>query len=44
MIELLKAISESPADANAFAGLDAGTVRCEDFFHPDNVQRILKRS
>ena len=24
------------------AGLDAGTVRCEDFFHPGNIHRILK--
>jgi flavin-dependent dehydrogenase len=44
MMELLRAVSDSPEDAGRFVGIDAGTVRCEDFFHPENVQRILARS
>jgi len=44
MVQLLEAISRSPEDANHFVGLDAGTVRCEQFFHPGNVQRIMRQS
>ncbi len=43
MVELLVALSENPADADQFVGLDAGTVRCEDFFDPVNIERILRR-
>jgi len=31
----------SPADANRFAGIDGGTVRCEDFFDPANLGRLV---
>ncbi|MFN7923042.1 MAG: NAD(P)/FAD-dependent oxidoreductase [Bryobacteraceae bacterium] len=41
---LLFAISKNQEAADRFAGIDAGTVRVEDFFHPDSVQRILARA
>lgn len=41
MLQLLEAISRSPEDAAQFVGLDAGTVRCEDFFDPENIRRII---
>jgi hypothetical protein len=43
MVNILASISKSPEDASRFAGIDAGTVRCEEFFHPENVRRLLGR-
>jgi len=43
MINILAAISSSPEDASRFAGIGAGTVRCEEFFHPENVTKLLGR-
>ena len=43
MLEILAAISKSPEDACRFAGIDAGTVRYEDFFHPESIERLLGR-
>ena len=35
-------LASNPEEASRFAGIDAGTVRCEEFFHPDNVARVLR--
>ena len=43
IIEILEAVSRNPAHADRFAGIDAGTVRCEDFFHPESIRTLLGR-
>lgn len=42
MMRLLSALASLPEEAAKFVGLDARTVRCEDFFAPANVERIVK--
>jgi 2-polyprenyl-6-methoxyphenol hydroxylase-like FAD-dependent oxidoreductase len=42
MAALLTALASNPEEASRFVGIDAGTVRCEEFFHPDHVARVLR--
>jgi flavin-dependent dehydrogenase len=44
MMQLMQAISRSQDDIERLMGVDAGTVRCDDFFHPDNIARIMSRA
>jgi 2-polyprenyl-6-methoxyphenol hydroxylase-like FAD-dependent oxidoreductase len=41
MQQLLVALRDAPADRDRFFGTVAGTVRGEEYFAPDNVERIL---
>jgi flavin-dependent dehydrogenase len=40
--QLLRAVAASPEHTARFLAVLAGTVHASDFFHPDNVARILK--
>ncbi len=42
--QLLFAVSQWQDAADRFAGMDAGTVRVEDFFHPESVRRMIERA
>jgi flavin-dependent dehydrogenase len=41
MQQLLVALRDRPADRDRFFGTFAGTVRADEFFAPDNVERIV---
>ena len=39
---LFCALTHNQADADRFFGTDAGTVPLEEFFRPENIERIMR--